>query len=43
MEIRELLAKRAALVAEAERILADYTDKDGEHSELLIFKTTEDT
>ena len=29
MEIRELLAKRAALVAEAERILADHIDADG--------------
>ena len=40
MEIRELLAKRAALVAEAERILADYTDKDGKISVVYADKFT---
>ena len=40
MEIRELLAQRAALVAEAERILADYTDKDGKISVVYADKFT---
>ena len=38
MDIRELLQKRASLVAEAERILADHTDADGKISAVFADK-----